>query len=135
MKRYVADKIFFLMIGLGMIIACPFIFSKLMARIGILAICVSWFSLCRPIILLPIDIILGPKTKYLTLINYNYDHGELFRHHYFAMGFAKEASGKKMWLIFPEKVALNDLENAMIKYKGGKRIAYYPLSKIVINAN
>ncbi len=135
MKRYIADKLFLLMIGLGMIIVCPFVFSNLMAWIGIVAICISWFYLCRPILLLPIDLILGPHIKHLTLTNYNYDHGDLFRHHYFAMGFAREANGNKIWLIFPEMVAFNDLENVMIKYKGGKRITYYPLSKIVIHVN
>ena len=63
MKRYFVDQAIFLLMGIVIAICIPFICGPISSVVLEIIIALCWGCLCRRILLMPLDLICGPKTK------------------------------------------------------------------------
>lgn len=63
MKRYFVDQAIFLLFGVAIAICIPFICGPISSVVLEIIIALCWGYLCRRILLMPLDLICGPKNK------------------------------------------------------------------------
>ena len=134
MKKYIVDRLLFLMVGIGIIIYIWFYQIPVFTFIfGFMAV-LSWVGLCWRILILPLDLVHGKveKTVYFSSQSQIQEY-ESFRRYCFVWNF-HYGSNQKISLLVPVSIKKEELD--LIEYPKKNvpiKVTYYRYSKILIH--
>ena len=137
MKKYIIDQSLFLVLGIAIMILVPFFGGPFFTLIFEIAIIISWGYLCRRILFLPLDLVLGKVTK---TVYFSTQCGneklEFFKNKYCCEWKFYSGSGQTLRLLVPIAIAKKETYNMVSPLKDVKlKVTYYRLSKILLEWN
>ena len=133
MKKYIADKLILIILGIAFILYFSYTFKFIIALLLDIAIIVLWGLLCKDVLLLPLDVILGKKCKQVyfssqaDVVSY-----EFFKRYAVTWNFR---FGEKdlIRLLYPISVTKEELSSIKKPLNDQKVIIeYYRFSKILL---
>lgn len=134
MKLYLLDKSLYLLVGILLAIGSCVYFPVVLAVIAVILIALSWGVICYPLVLLPIDLVLGERTEMMYFsAQLCLDELEFFSKKY-TCSWKFWNNKKQLILIMPLSYTQEQLDQ--ISYPPRDRllhVTYYPCSKIMIS--
>ena len=135
MREYIFDQILVLIIGLCVVCLLPTFCGPIFTLVFEMIAVFCWWMLCKRVLLLPLDLILGKKVDLLYFSNYqNVDKLELFRNkYYFEWKFYTHDKQSVVLInphVFPEENIHSQQSLAEDKLL---EVHYYRLSKIMVD--
>ena len=135
MKKYFLDQLLFLTIGIVMAIIIPFLWDSKMVTILEIVVILSWTYLCRRILILPIDFIVGKLTKtvYFSALC-RVEPYEFYKGKYCCKWKFYYGSNKTLTLLVPVALTREELSTMPKPDNSAKvRITYFRFSKILLD--
>lgn len=134
MKKYIVDKLLFLLTGIGIMIAIPFFCGPIFTIIFETITALSWIGLCWRILVLPLDLLCGKeeKTVYFSR-QQDLEEYEFFKRNCFEWVF-HYGGNQKITLLVPVSIKKENLASIKCPKKNAPiKITYYRFSKILID--
>lgn len=135
MKRFLIDRLLFLMAGIVIMVLIPLIWNSDFALLLEILVILSWGYLCRRILLLPLDLLFGKVTQSVYFAGQcGIEDLELIRGvHCYIWKFYYE-DNKTLKLLVPFVVSRNTGNKPILPQKDGKlEVTYFRLSKILFS--
>lgn len=130
MKRYFVDQAIFLLFGVAIAICIPFICGTISTVIFEIVVVLCWGYLCRRILLMPLDLICGPKTKSVCFsTQVGIEDFEFFKGKHCCEWKFYYGKNETLKLLFPLEKINDEIERPIKDEKID--IVYYPFSKIL----
>lgn len=135
MKKYLIDQLLFLLIGIVLIIAIPFVCGPIFAAIFEIVVIFCWGYLCRRILLIPLDCFLGKETKSAFFTTQcGIEEYEFFRGLHCAKWKFYFDKNQTLILLVPDIIITGEGGEIYSPEKNGKvKITYYKLSKVLLS--
>lgn len=137
MKRFLIDQTLFLVIGLGIFLLIPLFCSSVFTLFFRIVVVLCWGYLCRRILLLPIDFVLG---KFSQTVYFSTQCGieklEFFKGTYYLVWKFCLEDNQPLRVFVPIAITKEDIQKILSPPKNVKlKITYYKLSKILVHWN
>ena len=134
MKKYIIDKLLFLLAGIGIMVAIPYFCGPVFTIIFETITVLSWIGLCWRVIVLPLDFLRGKEIKTVYFSRQQQLEGyELFKRYCFEWVF-HYGGDQKITLFVPASAKKEELTSIECPKKDVPiRITYYRFSKILID--
>ena len=134
MKKYVIDQFLFLVVGIAIIALIPLFCGPIFTFIFEVVVILSWTYLCRRILLLPIDLILGKVTRTVYFAaQCSIEDLEFFKNLHCCEWKFNLENGQTLILLVPTAITLQEVDNLVFPQKNVKhKITYFRLSKILL---
>ena len=133
MNKFIIDQILFLVIGICIIVLIPVFCGPVFALVFQIVGIVCWGYLCRRILLLPIDLVLGKVTHSACFISQcSVQDLEFFKKVYCCEWKFRTENGHTLKLLVP--TAIKDESNKFVVPQKNVmyRITFFRLSKILL---
>lgn len=133
MKLFIIDQLLFAISGIVMIFCVPIVCGSIFAVVLQIVIALTWLFLCRKLVFLPLDFILGKKKQTLYFSGIvSIDYCEfIWKKHYckwmFCYGMNKTIMLTNPIVLTKEELAKQELP----LYDQKVEVVFYPLSKIL----
>lgn len=134
MKKYILDQSIFLVLGIAIMAFIPIICGSFFSLIFEIAVILCWGYLCRRILLLPFDLILGKvtKTAYFAA-QCGIEDLEFFKNTYCCEWKFNLGNGRTLRLLVPISITKTEAYKVVSPPKDVLlRITYFRLSKIIL---
>ena len=137
MKKYVIDQFLFLAVGIAIIALIPLFCGPIFTYIFEIVVILSWTYLCRRILLLPIDLILGKVTRTVYFATQSgIEDLEFFKNMHCCEWKFNLENGQTLMLLVPKAIILQEVDKLVFPPKNVKlKITYFRLSKILLEWN
>ena len=137
MKKYVIDQFIFLVMGIAIMILIPTFCGPFFTLIFEIAVILSWGYLCRRILFLPFDLILGKVTKTVYFAaQCGIEDLEFFKNTYCCEWKFNLENGQTLRLLVPIAITKKEAYKMVSPQKDVKlRITYFRLSRILLEWN
>ena len=134
MKKYILDQSIFLVLGIAIIVSIPFICGPFFTLFFEVVVILCWGYLCRRILLLPVDLILGKvtQTAYFTAQS-GIEDLEFFKNMYCCEWKFNLENGQTLRLLVPIAITPKEAYKLVPPQKYViHKINYFRLSKILL---
>lgn len=135
MGKYIIDQMIFAVVGVGIIMYTPQMCSPIFTIWVEILVALSWGYLCRRLLLLPFDLIIGRKTKivYFSRQTQTFlDYYEFFRGKYYCYWRFYYNKNSMMELLVPIAATKEEILAMKLPLVNRKvEINYYQFSKIL----
>ena len=134
MKKYIIDRLIFLLAGIGIMIGIPFFCGSIFTIFFETMTVLAWIGLCWRMIILPLDLLCGKeeKTVYFSR-QQQIEKYEFFKKYCFEWAFHYDGN-KKITLLVPISVKKEEIASIQCPKKDVPvKITYYRFSKILID--
>jgi len=132
MKEFIIDKALVLIIGIFVVCLIPTFCGPVFTLIFETLALLLWWILCKTVILLPLDLILGAKSDLLYFSRCRYsDKLEFFRNKYYSEWEFYTKDKKLVVLVNPFVVSQKELLSSNISKDRLLEVRYYRFSKII----
>lgn len=134
MKNFIIDQILFLVIGIAIMILIPIFCGLIFTLIFEIAVLLCWGYLCRRILLIPFDLILGQVTQtgYFAT-QCGIENLEFYKDMYYYEWKFNTANGQMLRLLVPTVVTQKEAYKIVLPPKDKKlNITYFKCSKILL---
>ena len=136
MKKFLIDQTLFLFVGIAIMITIPFLCGPFFTLVFELITMLCWGYLCRRLLVLPFDIVLGKVTKRVFFsCQCQKENLEFFKSTCFYIWKFRFRSNQTIELLAPFTENEN-LSNTILPQKDVElKITYYRFSKILLHWN
>lgn len=134
MKKYILDQSIFLVLGIAIIVSIPIICGPFFTLFFEVVVILCWGYLCRRILLLPVDLILGKvtQTAYFAA-QCGIEDLEFFKNTYCCEWKFNLGNGQTLRLLVPIAITPKEAYKLVPPQKDViHRITYFNLSKILL---
>lgn len=137
MKKYILDQALFLAVGIAIIACIPIVCGPFFTLFFEIVVILCWGYLCRRILLLPVDLIIGKATQTAYFATQSgIEDLEFFKNMYCREWKFNLRNGQLLRLLVPIAVAKEETHKMSLPPKDLKlRITYFRLSKILLQWN
>lgn len=134
MKLYLLDRALYLFAGILLVIGSCIYFPTVLAVIAVILIVLSWGIICYPLVLLPLDFVLGRKNELLYFsTQLGLEELEFFKRRYICE-WKFVNSKKQLNLMIPLSYSKEQIsQSSFPPHDRLLRVTYYPFSKIMIS--
>lgn len=134
MKLYLLDRTLYLFTGILLVIGSCIYFPTVLAVIAVILIVLSWGIICYPLVLLPLDLVLGKRTEMFHFsTQLCLDELEFFKKRY-TCSWKFWNNKKQLVLIVPLSYTQEQIDQISHPPRDRLlRVTYYPCSKIMIS--
>ena len=137
MKKFIIDQSLFLVMGIAIMILIPIFCGPIFTLIFEIVVILCWGYLCRRILLLPFDFILGKVTRTVCFATQcGIEDLEFFKDMYCYEWKFNLGNGQMLRLLVPIAITKKEAHKIVPPQKDVKlRITYFSLSKILLEWN
>ena len=134
MKLYLLDRALYLFAGILLVIGSCIYFPTVLAVIAVILIVLSWGIICYPLVLLPLDFVLGRKNELLYFsTQLGLEELEFFKRRYICE-WKFVNSKKQLNLMIPLSYSKEQIsQSSFPPHDRLLRVTYYPFSKIMVS--
>ncbi len=134
MLLFILDKLLVLFLGVLTVLGITFIFPGPTSVILFIVCSTVWIVWCGPLLLLPLDFFLRPKTEVLFFQAAVFDNCEFFKKRCYALWHCRSESQKNVWIIDPNVLDETEHKNNLPQLNQRIAVTYYRFSRICISS-
>lgn len=133
MTLFIIDQMLLALSGVVMIVCVPIVCGPIFSVVLQIVIALIWLLLCRQLVFLPLDLILGKKKETLFFSGIvSVDYCEFFRKKFYHRCMFSNRMNKTIVLTIPIVLTKEELDKQSLPLQGQEvEIVFYPLSKIL----
>ena len=134
MKKFILDQVLFLIVGFLLAVIIPHICGPIFTLVLETVVILCWGYLCRRVLLLPLDFVVGTTTKIVSFSSqFGKEEYEFFKGNFFSNWMFCYENGQKLILSVPGADATN-FDCIMLPLCDKRiKVTYYKFSHILLS--